>query len=313
MKLATIAPEFPPLLRRVALILPAMMAGSLVFTVLMRRLLHRPNPFGVVWISGEQQWCDFRVFQERSLQFRTAAYWLEYDYPMTYPAAVAVVLTMFYKLPHPLRIYLAILFAGCISWAMWFAHGLVQRGVPVAQAGAVGLVILLTTWPVLYEFDTANMEGMMAIILFVGVLAVLRGGTGAWSWTGASLIAVAGAMKMFPAILFALLLSKRRYKECAFGVALMGLLNYGSLAIVGPIECWRKGNKVAGLETCFVCLCVTLGFSTFFTIFYGFENVFRCQALCVLMVTALRYSFYWPQLDEEGKIGQQLAAARQEG
>ena len=234
MKLPTLAPEFPPLLRRVALILLAMMAGSLVFTVLMTWLLHRPYPFGVVWISGEEQWCDFRVFQERSVQFRTAAYWLDYDYPMTYPAAVAVVLAMFYKLPHPLRIYLAILFAGCIWWAMWFARGLVQRGIPATQAGAFALVILLTTWPVLYEFDTANIEGMMAALLFVGVLAVLRGGAGVWSWIGASLIAVAGAMKMFPAILFALLLSKRRYKECAFGVVLMGLLNYGSLAIVGP-------------------------------------------------------------------------------
>ena len=178
MKLPTLAPEFPPLLRRVALILLAMMAGSLVFTVLMTWLLHRPYPFGVVWISGEEQWCDFRVFQERSVQFRTAAYWLDYDYPMTYPAAVAVVLAMFYKLPHPLRIYLAILFAGCIWWAMWFARGLVQRGIPATQAGAFALVILLTTWPVLYEFDTANIEGMMAMLLFVGVLAVLHGGTG---------------------------------------------------------------------------------------------------------------------------------------
>ena len=443
MKFPTLAPEFPPLLRRFALIMLAMMIGSLLFTLYMTRKLEFPVPFGVVWISGDQQWCDFRAFQERSIHFRTAAYWFDYDYPMTYPAAVAVVLAMFYKLPHPLKIYLAVLFAGWIAWVIWFARGLAQRGIPAAQAVAFGVVILLTTWPVYYQFDTANIEGIMAIILFIGIVLVLRGGPGVWSWTAASMIAVAGAMKMFPAIMFALLLSKRRYKECAFGVALMAVLNYGSLAIVGPtisaaqehikdgfrflrnnfvtpyaslqlnfshalympvkyivvfanrelhyggqhgpqlvelalvertltiymvvmaiigitlyfwrirklpmlnqvitltvaavlftpfssdytlnhlllplslmffyaVEKWRKGIKVPGLETCFACVCITIGFSSFFTIYYGFENVFRCVALCVLMITALRYPFYWSQLDAADGTGQQFAPAQQE-
>lgn len=444
MRFPTIAPEFPPLLRRVALIMVAMMAGSLAFTLYMTHRLEFPIPFGVVWISGDQQWCDFRAFRERSLHFRTAAYWFDYDYPMTYPAAVAVILALFYKLPHPLKVYLAVLFAGWIAWVIWFARGLAQRGIPAAQAAAFALVILLTTWPVYYQFDTANIEGVMAIVLFLGILAILRGGGDAWYWTGTALLALAGAMKLFPAIMFALLLSKRRYKECAAGVVLMGLLNYGSLAIVGPsisaaqehikegfrflrnnfitphhqlqlnfshalympvkyavvladrllhyggkhgpqmhelalveatlniymvvmavlgitlyfwrirklpmlnqvlaltvaavlftpfssdytlnhlllplglmffyaVENWRKGSKVPGLETSFACICITLGFSSFFTIYYGFENVFRCLALCVLFVTALRYPFYWPQLDRVDATGQQFAPAAQEG
>ena len=443
MKFPTIAAEFPPVLRRVALIMVAMMAGSLAFTLYMTHRLEFPIPFGVVWISGDQQWCDFRAFQERSMQFRTAAYWLEYDYPMTYPAAVAVILAMFYKLPHPLRVFLAVLFAGWIAWVIWFARGLAQRGIPTAQAVAFALVILLTTWPVYYQFDTANIEGIMAIVLFIGILAVLRGGSGVWSWTGTSLIALAGAMKLFPAIMFALLLSKRRYKECAAGVVLMGILNYGSLAIVGPsmsaaqhhikdgfrflrdnfitprvslqlnfshalympikygvllvdrllryggkhgpqaheialvestlsiymvvmavvgitlyfwrirklpmlnqvialtvcavlftpfssdytlnhlllplslmffyvVEKWNEGIKVPGIETSFACMCIILGFSTFFTIYYGFENVFRCLALCVLLVTALRFPFYWSQLDAVDATGQHFAPAAKE-
>ena len=115
MKFPALAPEFPPVLRRVALILVAMMIGSLVLTVYMTRRLEFPIPFGIVWMTGDQQWCDFRAFQERSVHFRTAAYWFEYDYPMTYPAAVAVILAMIYKLPHPLKIYLTVLFAGWID------------------------------------------------------------------------------------------------------------------------------------------------------------------------------------------------------
>ncbi len=431
MKFPTIAPEFPPVLRRVVLIMAAMMAGSLLFTVTMTRLLEFPIPYGVVWISQGQEFCDFHVFQERSLHFHTAAYWLDYDYPMTYPAVVAVIFAMFYKLPHPLKVYMLMLIAECIAWVVWLSRGLAQRGVPTAQAVGFSLVMLATTWPIYYQFDTANIEGLVAIILFVGILSVLRGGagrSGVWSYTGAALIAIAGAMKLFPAIMFALLLSKRRYKECAFGVALMGVINYGSLAILGPsmsvaqahirdgfrflrdnfitpysqlnlnfshalympvkyvvliadrllrfggkhgprayelalvestlkvymiamavigialyfwrirklpmlnqvialsvcavlftpfssdytlnhlllplsllifyaVEKWREGTKVRGLETSFACLCIIMGFSTFFTIYYGFENVFRCLALCVLLVTALRFPFYWSRLD----------------
>ena len=44
MKFPALAPEFPPVLRRVALILVAMMIGSLVFTVYMTRRLEFPIP-----------------------------------------------------------------------------------------------------------------------------------------------------------------------------------------------------------------------------------------------------------------------------
>ena len=90
--------------------------------------------------------------------------------------------------------------------------------------------------------------------------------------------------------------------------ALSALL--GQSVIVNNI---RKGRKVPGLETSFACISITLGFSTFFTIYYGFENVFRCLALCVLFVTALRFPFYWSRLDAVDGDAQQFAPAAQEG
>ena len=230
MRLTSIAPAFPPVLRRVAIVMGAMLLGSLLYTSFMTWLLHSPQPFGWVWIGGGMQWSDFLTFQQRSAHFRTSTYWLEYDYPMTYPAPVAVIFGLFYKLAYPLKIYLAILAAALIAFVLWMARGLARRGIPFDQATAFGLIVVVTSWPIYYQFDVANIEGLMAIILVFGILAVLRG----WYWTGSVLISIAGAMKLYPAIMLGLLFSKRRYKQFAAGAALMVILNYASLAILGP-------------------------------------------------------------------------------
>ena len=440
MKLLSIAPAFPPVLRRVALIMTAMLLASLLYTDGMTWLLHGPHPFGWVWIGGDLQWCDFHAFQERSFHFRTSSYWLEYDYPMTYPATVAVIFALFYKLPHPLKVYLAILIVGWISYIGWIARGLSKRGIRADQATAFGLILLGTSWPVFYQFDTANIEGLMAIVLFIGVVAVLRGR----SWSGAALIALAGAMKLFPAIMLALLVSKRRYKETAFAVALMGLLNYGSLYVLGPnirfaenrirdgfrflrnnfitprgsvqmnfshalympikfvvlfvdrmlfyggqhgpskqevavvdatlftymvamavlglalyfwrirrlpmlnqvvaltvcavlftpfssdytlnhmllplsllcfyaVDAWRERRVAPGLDASFACLCLILGFSTFFNMHYAFSNTVRCFALTALLIVVMRHPFYWPELDTVDRTGAEFAPAATKG
>lgn len=434
MKFLSITPAFPPVLRRVAIVMAAMLLASLLYTDGMTWLLHTPHPFGWVWIGGELQWCDFHAFQERSFHFRTDSYWLEYNYPMTYPATVAVIFAIFYKLPHPLKIYLGVLVCGWISYVVWIARGLSKRGIPADQSTAFGLILLGTSWPAFYQFDTANIEGLMAILLFVGVIAVLRGR----SWSGTALIALAGAMKLFPAVMLALLVSKRRYKETAFGVILMAILNYGSLALLGPnirfaqdqirdgfrflrnnfitprgsiqlnfshalympirfvvllidrvlryggrhgpakhemalmdttltiymvvmailgltlyfwrirrlpmlnqvialticavvftpfssdytlnhmllplsllcfyaVDAWREKRIIPGLDASFACLCLILGFSTFFTMQYAFSNTVRCFALIALLILVMRHPFYWPELDRVDKIGSEFA------
>lgn len=438
MKLLNISPAFPPVLRRYALIMAAMVVASWVYTIAMTRLLHLPHPFGWVWQGGSNQWCDFKFFHDRSLHFRTDLYWLPTYYPMTYPAVVAVIFALLYKLPHPLKLYLAFLILVFLSYAVWLARGLAKRGIPRDQALGFGLVVVFTSWPILYQWDTANIEALVGTILFLGVLAVLSGR----SWTGASLLALAGAMKIFPAVMFALLISKRRYKECAFGIALMAVINYASLVILGPsigfaqaqikdgfrfleeryiivhkgwqlafshalympvkyiviaadralyfggqhapdphemavarttlsiylvvmvvlgtflyfwrirklpmlnqvialavcgvtftpfssdyvlnhtllplgllcfyaTEAWREKRFVPGLETSFACLCIILGFTTFFTTYYPLGNLFRCAGLCFLLITVMRFPFYWSPLDSIDQTGQDFAPAKE--
>ncbi len=221
---------FPGVLLRFAWWLAGLAALSLVWTLAWTHLLHTAHPYGVTLFWDRFGWSDFTVFAERSRHFRSAAYWDEFNYPLTYPAPLGVVFGLFYKLSHPLAVYLALCAAGLTAWAVWLARGLAARGMAGGPAFAFVAIVLLACWPVVALLDTANIEGLLAILLAAGVLCVLRGR----AWTGAALIGVAASMKLFPFILLALLLSMRRRREFAAGLAVMALTTLGSLALLGP-------------------------------------------------------------------------------
>jgi hypothetical protein len=417
--------SLPPVLRRVALCMSAMMVASCVFTFGMTHLLHLTRTmYGFAWISDPYLWCDFHVFQDQSLHFRTPAYWDDFGYPFTYPATDGVIFGLLFRLRHPAWAYFALLVVGSAAWLVWMTRGLVTRGIRMEDAGGFALVILASSWPFYYLLDTGNIEGMVVMLLGLGVLAVLRG----WAWTGAVLIAFAGAMKIYPILLLALLFSKRRYNPLAGGIALAMGFTVGSLAILGPgirsaqahlnvgidflrryyivprgsvnlnfshalfnplrfsvllvdrvlyhggraaspaheqalldgslrgylvsiavlavwlyfgrirklpmlnqvialvvstlvltpfssdytllhllvpfgllcfytVECWREGRTLPGLQTCFACFCFIMAFATFFTWKYAFASSIRALALCVLLVTVLRFPYRWTELD----------------
>jgi hypothetical protein len=100
-----------------------------------------------------------------------------------------------------------------------------------------------TSWPIYFQLDSANIEAVVAAVLALGVLAV-------WSerwWAGAVLIGIAGAMKIFPLLLMGLLLSRRKYKEFATGLAVAVAVTIGGLAIAGPTVLEAQRGVDAGL------------------------------------------------------------------
>ena len=236
--------RLPPMLVRFAWAMMAMAVLSLLYTVVMTRLLHTPHPYGVTLFWGQFKWSDFTVFAERSHHFGSASYWDELNYPFTYPAPLGVVFALLYKLPHPLALYLALCVAGLALWAWWLAAKLAQSGVSHGSAVAFALIVLATAWPVAGLLNTANIEGIVAILLAFGVFAVLRE---RW-WLGATLIGLAAPMKLFPFILLALLLSRRRWREFAWGLAVAACATIASLAWLGPNVFAAQRHVDAGLR-----------------------------------------------------------------
>ena len=114
----------------------------------------------------------------------------------------------------------------------------------LVAAGAYAFALNRRSWPLWVLFDTANIEGLVAILTGVAIIAFIQ----RRPWLAVSLIGLAGAMKIFPLILLALFLPQRRYRELLFGIALALAVNIASLAMLGPSISEAQRNINAGLR-----------------------------------------------------------------
>ena len=224
------ARTLPPVLRQFAWALAALALFSLVYTYAVSYLLQTLHPYGVILFWNAHVGSDLTTFAERSSHFGTPSYWNEFNYPFTYPAPIAPIFALLFKLHHPLAAYWTLCVVGLTVWSIWLTRLLISAGVHISQAAAFVLVTLTASWPIVLLLNTANIEGLLAIVLAAGVYAVLRDRC----WLGATLIGIATAMKLFPFILLALLLLKRRYREFVWGLVVAAITTLASLALLGP-------------------------------------------------------------------------------
>ncbi len=233
----------PPELRRFWIAMAVLTALSAVYTAVTAYLgkLHAPYGLPLLWYDGIGG--DFNVFGPGFRHFGRPDFWQSFDYPFTYPAPLGVVFAVLYRSAHPLRWYESLLCLAAGMGAWLFVRELARRGVAPAMAWAFALTTLAMTWPLLFEFDTANSEGIVVIVLATGLTAILKD---RW-WLGCALVGVAGAMKIFPLVLLALALSRRRYKEFVFGIVVASVAMLASLAYLGPSIVEAQRNIDAGL------------------------------------------------------------------
>ena len=76
---------------------------SFGFMLVMTYVFGLRYPYGLPYfLSSDEPFWDFTVFAERFQHVGQASFWDAWNYPFTYPAPMAVVFGVFYKLPHPL-------------------------------------------------------------------------------------------------------------------------------------------------------------------------------------------------------------------
>jgi hypothetical protein len=233
----------PPAMLRFWLCLVAMTLLSIVYTLVVTYVFKLQYPYGLPLFFADDRWFDFTIYHDRFMHFREASFWDAYEYPFTYPAPLAVLYALLYKIPHALRYYLLAYIAAAISAGMMLRRALVERGVANFAAIVFTATLLVTNYPLRTLFESANTEGLVAIIAAYGVYAILRDRC----WRGAALIAVAGTLKIFPFVLLALLLSRRRYREFAWGIVVAAAVSLTSLAIVGPSIAEAQRHIDAGI------------------------------------------------------------------
>jgi hypothetical protein len=234
----------PPPMRLFLIAIIAMTLLSTAYTLIATYVFKLHDPYGLPLFYDDDRWFDFTIYHDRFMHFRTPAFWDAYEYPFTYPAPLAVLYAALYLIPHALRYYLVAYAGIVVAAALILRRALVDRGIGNASAIAFTACFFAFNYPLRTLFESANTEGIVTLLAAFGVWAILRDRC----YLGAMLIALAGTLKIFPFILLALLLSKRRYREFAAALGFAALVNVASLAIVGPTIAEASRRISAGIH-----------------------------------------------------------------
>ena len=217
---------------------------SLLYTFVCGSLLHLRYPYALPLFHSDLPYWDFTVFRTRFAHFRQPAFWDAFNYPFTYPAPTALAFAAYYALPRPLLAYANTCIVAALIGAGYLLRALIRRGISMDSAASFVLILIFTCWPLGYMFNRANIEGLVAIIVGLGLLCLLYE---RW-WIGSTLLALAASMKIFPAVLLALLLARKRYKEFAWSCAAMVAITVLSLAVLGPTRQAAQDHIADGLQ-----------------------------------------------------------------
>ena len=188
---------------------------------------------------------DFSIFQDRFGSLHTIGFFRNPGFPFTYPAPDAFIFGAFFRIPSHTEIYFigvcALAFLGA---TLLFSNSLLKLGLTAAATCWIVLPTALLGYPEWFLLNRGNIEAFCWMGTALGVWAYWHR---RW-YTASVLFGLAAALKLFPFILLALLLSAKKYAALAMGVAVMIGTTVLSTYWVGPSYGEASRGVAAGLE-----------------------------------------------------------------
>ncbi|HWB31991.1 MAG TPA: glycosyltransferase family 87 protein [Acidobacteriaceae bacterium] len=149
---------------------------------------------------------------------------------VAYPPLSMVVYALIYATGHPVVVYLttATLWLGGCVWAL--RRALIREGIGGWEATLFPLTVVLASFPIAGLLQRGNIELFLWIFTALGVWAFWRGQDDA----AAVLWALAAAMKLYPIVLLAMLLPRRKWRAFVVGLATFVGVSVASMEWLGP-------------------------------------------------------------------------------
>jgi hypothetical protein len=148
-----------------------------------------------------------------------------------YPAPMIDVYLFFTRnFEKPLHKYLLFIFSAYLVIGVSTAGVLYRSRANGVVLAAAALMTICASYPFVWAIERANMESVVFLLEAAALAAFF---TRRHLMAGL-LIAIAASMKIFPGVLFALLLARKRYWELAVSLAVILPLEVVSLWILGP-------------------------------------------------------------------------------
>ena len=207
-------------------------ALSLTFSLVCRKIgLGLPYSFAYFLVPGDM-FKDFIGFHHKFLMFGGPDFYTSREGYVMYPAAMVVIIHL---LHHPLLQRTLIVFmtamgliAGFLIFGFWQA--LKRVGFPTEWLGLFVAVVAITSYPLIFEIQRANLEVIVWLFTAVGIWAFYRDRP----YLAAVAIGIAISLKLYPFILLGMFLSTKRYRAMVLAVGTAITFALVSYAWIGP-------------------------------------------------------------------------------
>ena len=227
--------------------------------VVCKWVLHFDYPYTWPLMPISDRFRDFFLYRDRFDYFHSAKFF-SFDGPgYFYPAPLATLHWLLYQLPSSTRFYLTLLVVAWLAAALLLARLLLRRGVARRNVALVVGITAVCSYPFFFEFEQANLEWILCVLVGGGIVAFLRGR----GYTAAACFGVAASMKYYPLILVGLLISRKQYKQAAFAVVVCGVSTLIGLWLLCPdlAVSWRGSQLgLVGFQKAYVLHYEQVGF-----------------------------------------------------
>jgi hypothetical protein len=195
---------------------------------------------------------DLLLFQEQFRHFGSITFFtFKGAEPWTYPATMALLYKLYYSSPWPLFSYFCTTAAVVIVGAGLLMVALRNRGVSYWIAGGFVLTAIVTSYPLWFLIECANLELFLILFVGAGIVCYMK----QWFWWAAALFGVAAALKLFPVIYLGLFLSRQHYRKLGFGLGVGFACFVAAHWIMGPdtgIAWWGTYDALARYQQFYV-------------------------------------------------------------
>src|ERR1035437_10130218 len=200
---------------------------SAVVVVVNRYILHWGEPYNSPFLPFHH-FCDFWAFHDRFDHCHTLDFYSTTGGSVfSYPAPLSLVYAFFFLAHHNQHsIFTIVTTLPVIGLGILLARAMVARGLPKITASLFVASSLVLSYPFWFEYLLGNIEICVFLITAVGILAWYRGNL----YLAAALIGVAGSMKIFPFVYLGLFLSRKQYRQFAFG--------FLTASVLYPVSIW---------------------------------------------------------------------------
>jgi hypothetical protein len=176
--------------------------------------------------------------------------------------------------PHPLGTFLTAMVVTFVVVSVLFYRRLRRERIGVRSAALLALAFLLS-YPLWFDFVRANSEFLVWCVLAVGLWAIVRRN----SYLAAACFGVAGAMKLYPFIFLALLVSRRQYRQLLFGLAVSAAAYISALWLESGSIAFSWQNRGVGF--------VALASMTYQAIMFYDHSLFELVKLVMVFVPSV--------------------------